>query len=114
MIGDLIRLYETILDSFAKLIGRNRDKAKRQRAETRIRNFFNNPKYPKRRRSFSKIRAAVGTYEGRDAELRDLLDEMGANPYKGEGDDARWELPKQQDETKLAAAALGERSARFC
>ena len=61
--------------------------------QVRIHDLFDDPQYPRRRRSFEAIRKKLGIFEGREAELRQRLFDMSAEVIKGEGEDQLWHLP---------------------
>ncbi|MGH1413638.1 MAG: hypothetical protein ACRBB0_09090 [Pelagimonas sp.] len=76
--------------------------ALRHLVEADIIRIFNNPQYPKRRRSFGKIRELLGIFDDSssarsDPALREILYLMGARVHRGKGDDALWHLPKIGD-----------------
>lgn len=92
-ISDLAKLYETVQSAQS-------DQEKRRRAgelddsiEAHIRSLFDDPQYPRRRRSFGIIRKGLPIFDEEPKELQRHLIRIGAHRAKGEGDDELWHLP---------------------
>ncbi len=73
--------------------------------QAEIQDLFDDPKYPNRRRSFGAIKIRLGIIDDSSAEfsqarLRQILFGMGARVHRGDGDEALWELPHKDEQSK--------------
>lgn len=94
--NQITTIIDWIVDRLSQVNRARHLRRRSARVRQRIEVLFEDQKYPKRRRTFKRIRAALGVYDGRDADLKELLFDMGAFPKGGEGDDALWELPLKE------------------
>jgi len=93
--GDLIELYSAVQNSVDVEEKRRRANQFDDAVAANIRELFDDPKFPKRRRSFGVIRKSFGGYfDDEPKELHKHLIRMGASHKKGSDDDALWHLPE--------------------
>lgn len=92
-IGDLTNLYKAFQSEQFDEEKRRREGQLNDAVELHIRNLFDDPLYPKRRRSFGIIRNRLPIFDGEPIELRRHLVRVGAHREKGDGEDELWHLP---------------------
>lgn len=67
-----------------------------------VKELFDDPSYPRRRRSFGVIKKSFGGYFDNDLnELKRHLIRIGASHVRGEGDSALWYLPRGNIRAKI-------------
>lgn len=103
MIRDLIALFETVRTAQSDQERSDRETDLQQAVRTEIRRLFDDPKYPKRRRTFAAIRKPLAIYDNDPDTLTAILFAMGARRVDGNGDDALWELAVTSDQDTPAA-----------
>lgn len=92
MINDALSILEAIRSA--------KDAEEKQRLENEllgivqsdIKSVFDNPQYPKRKRSFRAIQGALGIFDDDPQELKEILFKMGARPTNSKR--KYWHLPK--------------------
>ena len=92
MLSDLLTLRKEILTASAGHEQTEKAAAFHGQVVAEIYSLFDDPEFPKRRRSFGVIRKRLGVFDPDDPELKDILFSMGARVHKGEGEEAMWEL----------------------
>lgn len=112
-ISNLIDLRKEITAAEKGAAERQATERFRHQVEDNIIELFNDPEYEQRRRSFGVIRKRFGpVFQDRDGELGEILVDMGAHVYKGEGDAALWEFSKT-DEHDLLSRRRGSGWSKF-
>ncbi|MBG6148686.1 hypothetical protein IWQ51_006860 [Labrenzia sp. EL_142] len=92
--GDLLKLYSAVQSAADAEAKRERANELDDAIKRNIFELFEDPAYPKRRRSFGVIQKAFGGYFDEDLkELRGHLIRIGATRVKGEGTETLWHLP---------------------
>ena len=94
MISDLLKILQAIQSSSSAEEKARLEQELLTAVESDINALFDDPKYPKRRRTFGAIRRALGIFDDGPQRLKEILYNMGARPVSGEGDEAYWELKK--------------------
>lgn len=105
VLSDLLTLRKELLSASAGQEKAQKETAFQAQVADEILAFYDNPKYPQRRRSFSRIRERLGIFEADDPELKSILFSMGARVHRGNGEDAVWEMPLQVNTPPPAAPA---------
>ena len=95
-VGDLIKLYDAVQSATNAEEQRRRASELDDAIERGIVELFDDPKYPRRRRSFGVIRKTFGGYfDAKPDQLRGHLIRVGAKWVKGDKEDALWHMPKE-------------------
>jgi hypothetical protein len=95
MIGDLLKLFETVQSAQSDQEKADREHELETAVQAEIRSMFDDPKYPRRRRSFGAIRQRLAIFDDDPGRLTEILFRMKARRVRGDGDDALWQLPEQ-------------------
>lgn len=96
MIGDLIKIFETVQSAQTEQERKDLERQLVSAAQAEIRVLFDDPKYPRRRRTFGAIRQRLAIFDNDPDKLTQILFLMNARRLRGDGDDALWELPNAQ------------------
>lgn len=94
MVSDLLKILQAIQSAQSDEEKRRLESEFAQAVHAHIRDFYDDPRYPRRRRSFAAIRKSLQIYNDKESDLRDVLYAMGGRAVKGDGEDALWELPE--------------------
>lgn len=101
VVTDILAIWDRLLQVLSKKDATAREAQQLGKAETAIYTVFNDPKYPKRQRSFGAIRKKLyflndssGAFD--KAKALEILSDMGAQHVRGEDDDALFHLPQPE------------------
>ena len=94
MISDALKILETIQSAQSAGEKEKLESDLLDAIREDIQDFFDDPKYPLRRRSFGAISRKLGIFDDDPQQLKEILFKLGARPSKGEGEDTQWHLPK--------------------
>jgi len=103
MIRDLIAIFDAVLGAQSDQEKADREAELLDAVRAEIRDLYDDPKYPRRRRTFGAIRQRLAIYDNDPDTLTKILFAMNARRVKGDGDTALWELPRQVEGAETPA-----------
>lgn len=93
MLGDLAKLYDAMQSAQTDQEKLRRATAVDDAVESYLRAEFDNPDYPKRRRSLGALKKGLAIFDEDPISLQTHLVRIGATRQQGTGDDEVWHLP---------------------
>lgn len=105
MIGDLTKLFDSVQKASTEQEKLRRATQLDDAIENQVRALFDDPEFPRRRRTLGAIKKGFAIYDEDPIGLQTHLVRIGARRIKGDGDDELWELP--------AGSASGGGGGRF-